>query len=475
MSDKSKVVVSNMIWKFAEKFGAQIISFIISVILARILEIEDYSVVELLAVFLAIANVLVDSGLGNALIQKKDADSLDFSTVLLFNIVWCSFLYILFFVSAPFIADFYNNKNLTSIFRFSGLIILISGVKNVQQAYVARMMQFKKFFFSTLGGTIISGIIGVILAISGYGAWALVAQNVINAFVDTIILSITVRWDFSFKFSLLRLKSLIFYGWKLLIASLLDTIYGNLSALIIGKKYSAADLAYYKKGNCWPSLVIININYAIDSVLLPMMAKEQDEREKVKLLTRKSIQMSSYIIWPMMIGLISVAEPLVRLVLTEKWLPIVPYMCVFALCYAFYPIHTANLNAIKALGRSDLILKLEVIKKIFGIVAIISAMSHGVWTMMIAYAVTNVFSTVVNVWPNRRMIGYRVHELIEDVVPSILLSVIMGICSYSIQKLGLGDVVTIFIQVFVGVVVYVLGSILGRFKIFFQLIGLLKK
>ena len=363
MPEESNSVISGFIWRFAERCGAQGVSFLVSIILARILEPEVYGKISIILVITTILQVFVDSGLGNALIQKKDADDVDFSSVFYFNIAVCTLLYLLVFITAPVIAEFYNDGSLVPVIRVLSLTLIISGIKNVQQAYVSRTMQFRRFFFATLGGTIGAAVIGIAMAYMGLGVWALVGQQLFNATVDTIILWMTVKWKPKLIFSFKRLKELLSFGWKLLVSSLLDTVYNNIRQLIIGKMYSTSDLAYYNRGKQFPDLLITNINSSIDSVLLPTMSKEQDDKTRVKAMTRRAIKTSTYIMAPLMMGLAFCGYPIVRLILTDKWSACVPYMQIFCVTSMFYPIHTANLNAIKAMGRSDYYLKLEVIKK----------------------------------------------------------------------------------------------------------------
>ena len=355
--------ISNLAWRFAERCGAQGVAFIVSIVLARILSPDTYGTIALITVFTNILNVFIDSGLGNALIQKKSADDVDFSTVFFFNILMCCMLYGGLFLAAPVIAGFYNDASLTPVIRVLGITLIISGIKNVQQAYVSRTLQFRKFFFATLGGTIGAAVLGIIVALNGGGVWVLVVQQIFNATVDTVILWFTVSWKPRLIFSIERLKGLFSYGWKLLVSSLLDTVYNNLEQLIIGKVYSNADLAYYNRGRQFPNFMVANINNSIDSVLLPVMSRAQDDKSHIKAMTRRSIKTSTYVMAPMMMGLAFCAEPIIRLVLTDKWLPCVPFMRIFCCTFMFYPIHTANLNAIKAMGRSDLFLKLEIEKK----------------------------------------------------------------------------------------------------------------
>ncbi len=462
----NKKVIYNFIWRFAERCGAQAVQFIVSIVLARLLVPEVYGTIALITVITAILNVFVDSGMGSALIQKKDADSVDFSTVFYFNMCVCIILYIGLFISSPWIAYFYKDATLTPVIRVLGLTIVISGVKNIQQAYVSKTMQFKRFFFSTLGGTIGAAVIGIWMAYKGFGVWALVAQQIFNVTVDTLILWISVKWRPKREFSFDRLKGLFSYGWKLLASALLETIYNNIRQLIIGKMYSASDLAFYNRGKQFPDVLITNINTSIDSVLLPTMSQEQDNTERVKTMTRRAIKTSTYIIAPLMMGLAFCATPVIRLILTEKWLACVPFMQIFCVTSMFYPVHTGNLNAIKAMGRSDIFLKLEIVKKIVGIILLLSTMWSGVMAMAYSLLASSVLSQIINSWPNRRLLNYGYLEQLKDILPGIILAVVMGMCVYPIQWLGMSDVVTLCIQVPLGAIIYILGSILFKLESF---------
>ncbi len=463
---KSKSVLSNLIWRFAERCGAQGVSFIVSIVLARLLVPEIYGTIALVTVFTTVLNVFVDSGMGNALIQKKDVDDLDFSTVFYFNICICVILYAGMFLISPHIARFYNDIELIPVIRVLSLTLVISGVKNVQQAYVSRTLQFKKFFFATLGGTLGAAVVGVMIAYMGGGVWALVVQQIFNASVDTIILWITVQWRPKKMFSFERLKGLLSFGWKLLVSSLLDTFYNDIRQLIIGKMYSSIDLAYYNQGNKFPSLIITNINKSIDSVLLPVMSKEQDNAVKVKLMTRRSIKTSTYIMAPLMMGLAFCAEPIVSLVLTDKWLRCVPFLQIFCVTYMFWPIHTANLNAIKAMGRSDMFLKLEIVKKAVGLVLLFTTMRIGVLAMAYSLLVECMLGQVINSWPNRKLLNYGYIEQLSDILPGILLAVGMGVCVWSIGKIPLPTFIVLIVQVVSGGLIYILFSIVFRLESF---------
>lgn len=470
----SKKVLSNFFWRFFERCGAQGVTFIVSIVLARLLDPDVYGTVALVTVFTTIMQVFVDSGMGNALIQKKEADDLDFSSVFFFNMAVCSLLYLIMFIAAPFIAAFYKMPELTSVVRVLSLILIISGVKNVQQAYVSRNMQFKKFFFSTIGGTIGAAVVGIVMAYLGFGVWALVAQMLFNAAVDTIILWITVKWRPKMMFSFERLKALFSFGWKLLVSSLLDTVYNDLRQLIIGKLYSSNDLAFYNQGKKFPHLIVTNINTSIDSVLLPTMSKAQDDKNAVRSMTRRAIKTSTYIMMPVMIGLAVCAEPLVSLILTDKWLPCVLFLRVFCITYAFYPIHTANLNAIKAMGRSDLFLKLEILKKIIGLTAILITMWISVEAMAYSLLVTTLLNQIINSWPNKKLLGYSYLEQIKDMLPQIGLSLLMGAAIYLVQLAGFSNIYTLCIQIPLGIIIYIALSKLLHIESFEYVISMIK-
>lgn len=463
---KSEKVISNFIWRFAERCGAQLVSFVVSIVLARILAPEDYGTIALVTVFTAILQVFVDSGLGTALIQKKDADDLDFSSVFYFNVFVCLVLYAGMFVAAPYIAIFYKDTSLTPVIRILSLTIVISGVKGIQQAYVSRNMLFRRFFFSTIGGTIFSAFLGIGMAYAGAGVWALVAQQLSNTMIDTLILWITVKWRPKKAFSWIRLKTLLTFGWKLLVSSLLDTVYNNLRNLVIGKLYSSADLAFYNQGDKFPKVIVTNINTSIDSVLLPTMSNAQDDKNRVKQMTRRAIKTSTYIMAPLMMGLAFCAEPVVKIVLTEKWLPCVPFLRIFCVTYMFWPVHTANLNAIKAMGRSDYFLKLEIAKKIIGLILLFSTMWYGVMAMAYSLLLSSVLSQLINSWPNSKLLDYGYVEQIRDIAPGILLAVIMGVCIYFVGMIPLPTVAILAIQVIVGVAIYIGASALLKIEAF---------
>ena len=465
---------SGLLWTFLERFGAQCVTLIVSIILARLLDPVVFGTVAIVTVFMEILNVFIDSGLGNALIQKKDADDIDFSSVFYFNIFMCIALYLVLFFLAPLISRFYGISELTDIIRVMGLSLIVSGVRNIQRAFVSRKLQFKRFFFATIGGTLGAAVLGIWMAYRGFGVWALVAQGLFNNVVGTVILWLTVKWRPKRVFSFTRFRGLFSFGWKLLVSDLINTVYNNLRQLIIGKMYTTQSLAMYNRGYMIPNVFVININSAIDSVLFPVMSSAQDDVNVVRAMTRRSIRISSYIMWPVMMGIAACSTPLVSILLTDKWLPCVPFLIIFCISYAFLPLQTANLNAIKALGRSEIYLKLEIIKKIVGFAILAATMWFGPLVMAASNLLFAVINYLINAFPNRKLLNYSYGQQIMDAAPPMLLSAFMFGIVYCVRFLELSNWLTLIIQIPLGVLIYVGGTKLFKLDSFDYILGTVK-
>lgn len=436
MSLKSSVITS-LIWKFLERIGTQGVQFVVAIVLARLLSPSDFGLIALVTVFVTIANVFVQSGLNTALIQKKNADNLDFSTVFFTSLALSLILYGGLFLSAPLIAKFYNNQlELIPVIRVLGLMLPLGALNSIQEAYVARNMMFKKLFYRSIGAIIPAGLIGVTVAYLGYGIWALVAQQLANSLLVCIIMWFTVKWRPNLSFSFERWKGLFSFGWKLLCSALLDTFYQNMRNLVIGKMFTSADLGYYNRGDQFPHLIINNLNASIQSVMLPSLSSVQEDKVRLKNLARRSIVTSSFLILPLMAGLAAVAEPLTLVILGEKWLPAVPFIQICCFSYAFWPIHTTNLSAINAVGRSDVFLKLEFIKKGYGFAVLVLA----IWLfrspigIAMSAAITAPLGAFVNASPNKKLLNYGYLEQMKDILPSFVLSLVMGVGLYVLSQ-----------------------------------------
>lgn len=464
-------------WKLLERFGVQGSQFVLQIILARILDPEHYGVLSLMMIFTTLANVMIQNGFNTALVQNKDVTEEDYSSVFWVTLGISCLLYGIIFLSAPAIGAFYEMPELAAPLRVLALMLLPGAFNSIQLAKISREMNFRKVFFSNLAGMLTSGIAGIVIALLGGGLWALVAQNLLNVLVACIVMRFTSRLKLRFVCNRSRIGVLFRFGWKLLVSSLMETLYQDIRSLVIGKKYDSGTLGHYNRGKNFPQFIITAVSGTVQSVMLPAMSRKQDDKAAVKLLARNAISLSSYILFPIMAGLAGVATPMVRLLLTDKWLPCVPYLQIYCLSLAVNPVHICNLQAINAMGRSDIFLKLEIIKKTIGIAALIIAVFC--FDSPIAIAMTGVFtsfiSCFINAYPNKKLIGYSYWEQVKDMLPSLALSGIMLAAVLAVELLQLGSLVTLLLQVLVGVAVYVLLSAIFRLQPFRLLLSMLRK
>jgi O-antigen/teichoic acid export membrane protein len=447
-------VLSSLFWKFLERGGVSGVQFIVQIILARLLLPEDYGIIALIVVFIAISQTFVQSGLGTALIQKKKVTDADYSSVFYLSLGIALVFYCILFLGAPAIAAFYNQPLITPVLRVLGLTLFFGAVNTIQNAVIARNFLFRKLFVSSLGAVLLSGVVGVAMAYAGYGVWALVGQQLISAIALCIIMWFTVQWRPKLIFSVARVRELFSFGWKLLVSGLIDVTYTNLSSLIIGKLYPASMLGYYTKGQEFPNVLVSNINSSIQAVMFPAYAKNQDNRPMVKQIMRRALVTSAFLVFPAMAGLAAVAEPLIELLLTDKWLIAVPFLQIFCAVYALWPIHTVNLQAINALGRSDVFLKLEILKKIVGVSMLAVTVPIGIYAMALGSVVSGIIATFINTYPNKLLLNYSFTEQWRDLMPALILSLVMCGAAYSVLFLGLSALATLVLQIVVGVVVY---------------------
>lgn len=475
--NESKTIFSALIWKFLERFGVQVSLFVLQIVLARILDPEHYGILSLMLVFTTLATVFVQRGFNTALVQNKDVTEEDYSSVFWLTIGVAAVLYAILFVTAPMIARFYKMPELVAPFRVLCLILFPGGFNSVQVAKISRGMDFKKVFRSNISAIVISGVAGILAALWGAGLWALVLQRLLYQVIACVVMWFTVQWRPKLVFNVARVKVLFAYGWKLLVSNLIDTLYQDLRSLVVGKQYDASALAYYNRGKQFPQFIITAVNNTVQTVMLPSMSRKQDDPEKLKALMRQSITLSSYIIFPMMLGLAGVATPLVKILLTEKWLPCVPYLQIYCFSLAFRPIHSCNLQAINAMGRSDIYLKLEIIKKVMGVAAIAIAVLF--FDTPIAVAVTGVITdmigTFLNAFPNKKLAGYAFAEQLRDLLPSLLASVVMMASVLAVGMLPLGNFAILVLQVIAGVLVYLAISAAFRMKPYKTLMGAVMK
>lgn len=468
-------IFSGLFWKFGERILAQSVSFAVSVVLSRILSPNDYGVVAIVLIFIGIADVFVTSGFNTALVQKKDADEMDFSTNFYCSLVMSFLVYAVLFLCAPLISGFFKMPELTLVIRVFSLRIPLSAFSAIQHAYVERHMLFKRYFLSTLFGTLLSGIVGIVLAVQGAGVWALVAQFFTNTIIDIILLLITVPWYPRFLFSKESAKGMISYGSKILLADLSGTFFDQLRSLIIGKIYTSADLAYYNKGNQIPNLVTTNISASVMTVLFPAISNINDDETRVKELTRKSTKTMAYIIMPMLFGLACVSKPLIVILFTEKWEQSVPYVQLLSISCAIGLIGSISLQTIKAVGRSDVVLKLEFYKKPVYVALLVMGALISPLMVAVTMLIYTMYSTLVNAGQLAKVIRYSMKEQLMDLENSVLMCLLMSIIIYPFTYLKMNYFLMISIQVVLGAVIYYILSVITHDESFFAIMKLIKE
>lgn len=454
--------VSGLFWKMAERIGSQLVRTITTIVLARILMPEDYGAIALVLVFVSLCDVIIVNGLSSPLIQKKDADSVDFSTIFYISMALGIILYIVIFACAPAIARFYEMEVLCPVLRVLAIGIIISSIASVQNAYVSRIMKFKTFFFATLIGLIGSGAIGIWMAYNGYGIWALVGQTLSNQLINMIVVFVFIRWLPTKEFSWLRLKGMWSFGWKIFIAAIVNNLFQDIRTILIGKFYTKQDLAYYNQGNQYPQLVVQTVNSSINSVLFPAIGKIQDDIPAVKAFLRRSIKLGSFMLFPILLGFAAAAEPFVRLILTEKWLPAVPFIQVMCLALFLSPISTPSQQAIKAIGRSDVTMKQELIKKSVYLALIIGGLFISVWGVVIGSVIGEIWCVLVNAFPCKKHLNYSFRDQLHDILPNLLTACFMASIVFLVNFFNFSPLLTLIIQIPLGVFLYIWISVVSK-------------
>lgn len=447
-------ILKSFFWKLFEKLSAQLIQFVVTIVLARLLLPSEYGTIALIAIFIQLCDVIIDGGLNTALIQKKDADNTDFSTIFYFSLGMAVALYGVMFVCAQYISSFYSQPELVTVIRVLSLSLPFYAFNSIQRAYVSKYMLFQRLFYSSLGAVVLSGILGIYMAYHGYGVWALVAQNVSNQVFTTIIMWFTVRWRPVMRFSAERFKVLFGYGWKILGANFITSLFVNVRKLVIGKFFTPSSLAFYEKGDQLPHLVMSNIFTSVQTILLPTFSESQDDRSRVKAMMRRSTKLSCFFIYPLMVGMIVSAKPLVLFLLTEKWLPAVQFVQILCIANFFRPITISNWEAIKALGYSGITLKLEIIKKVVDIVILVISAFISVYAIAWGCVLFNLICVFINLAPNKKLLNYGIGEQVKDAVPTLLIALVMGVAIYWIQWLEIPNLVILILQFVLGIVIY---------------------
>lgn len=453
-SNLKQQTISGLIWQFIQKTINQLISFAVTVILARLLMPEDYGVVALAGMFNILIGVFLDNGLGSALIQKKEADELDYNTVFYSNLFCSCLIYGAIYCAAPFCASAYHQDLICPIMRVMSLTIPLNALSVIQSSIISRRLQFKVLFYAGIIGNVVSAMVGISMAYRGFGPWALVGQLMISSITSIIVNFYIIRWYPKFQFSWGRFREMFSYAWKKQVAGAIGTLCFQLKGYLIGYRYSVSDLAYYNRGEGLPEMFMTNVNGSINGVLFPALSKLQNDPQAIKRGIRRSMMTSSYVLCPLLFGLAAMAEQIVPVLYSDKWTPAIPFMQVACLTCCMTVLNTANLQALLAIGRSDEVLKLEIYKKPVMVAILAVAVFISPIAISIGLFVYSIYVLMMNTIPNKKYIDYSIREQINDVKPSFLLSGFMAIIVYLVGYVPINVYFIMLIQFFVGVSIY---------------------
>lgn len=469
---------SGMFWSFMIQGGTQIINFIISVVLARLLLPEQFGLIGMIAIFIAISRALIDGGFVSSLIRTKDADDVDYSTVFFVNLASSFFLYILLFIAAPFIAEFYHQDILVKLIRVLGLILIINAFSLVQSVKLNKALQFKTQFKLQLPSLVISALISIWMAYNGYGVWSLVAKDILYALFATIQLWYYAKWTPSFIFDRVKFNYHFNFGYKLSLTSIINTTFNNLYLIIIGKYFSAAQLGFYTRARSLEQLPSEFFFNAFNRVFYPLLAQYNDDDERLKRTYSQLLQMVVFVVTPILLFLGIVATPFFRWLLTEKWLPAVPYFQLLVISGVFYPIHKYNLNICNLKGRSDMVLKLSTLQNSLLIVGAFSAIWFGIYGLLFSMIFVNLVITGVNSYFSGRLIGYGIKNQIQDLFPILSLNVILVALFYYLELNYFSKLPDIYNLVIVAILffsIYAGSAVLLKMNVVNNIKGYIKK
>jgi len=455
-------------WSFVDNFANQGIQFVIGIILARLLVPKDFGLIGMLAIFIAVAISFIDSGFSQALIRQKNSTQVDYSTVFFFNIVVSIFLYVILFFSSDLISAFFREPRLTAIVKVISITLLINSFGLIQRTLLIKNIDFKTQTKISIIASTVSGVIAIAAAFGGYGVWSLVIKTIVQNSTATLLLWIYNKWKPTLTFSITSFKSLFSFGSKLLISGFIDTAYRNLYYLIIGRLFSAADLGFYTRADQFRNIASQNLTSTVQRVTYPVLSTLQDNKQRLKAGFKRTIKSTMFLTLPLMFGLASVAKPLIIFLIGEKWLQSVPYLQLLCFAGIFYPLHALNLNILKVKGRSDLFLRLEVLKKIMIVPLFIIGLQWGIKGLIYALIVQSFFAYFLNSYYSGKMIDYPVKEQVSDILPSFFAASCMGILIY-FGSFYLPDIslLKLVIQIFFGFIIYISFSIVwnnGTYK-----------
>lgn len=470
-----KIAFSGMIWQFANRIGSNAIQFLTYLILARLLQPQDFGIIAIVGVFINFSNLLVNSGLGTALIQSKKVDDKDYSSVLYVSVIAASILYIVIFLAAPYIALYYQQETLVGVLRTYSISIIFFAINGVQTSIFYRKLEFKKISILSIIPVVISGIISVIMAYSGFGVYALVAYSISSGFLSLVLFSFILKWVPKPILSLSRIKNLFSFSYKMLLANLIEETYKSIYPLIIGKIFSAKSLGYYNFGKKVPSLVTATINASVTSVAFPLFSRNQEDILRLKTMVRQSITLGNFVVFPLVTGIAAVSEFLVPLLFTAKWIPSVPYLQLFCVIYGLSHIDTYNFHAISATGKSDVFLKYQIIKKVLAVILLIITVPFGIKVIMYGQVFLAIISIIINFKPNLKFLNYNIKEQLNDLWPYLLASLIMYIGIRVVIQVEVNLWLKLLLGILAGISTYLLMALILKLSSLKILINYLKK
>ena len=470
-----QATTKGLFWSSVERFSNQGVQFVFSIILARLLSPSDYGIIAMVTIFFAVAQSFVDSGFSNALVRKTDRVEEDLSTCFYFNIGVGIIAYIVLFLIAPLVANFYNQPILSPIIRITGLEVMLNSLCVVQQALFTIKIDFKSQAKITLSATVISGIVGIILAYQGYGIWALVWQGVASSIVRMGLLWLMSKWRPRTGFSKSSFNYLFGYGSKLLASGLLDTIYNNIYPIVIGKFYNPAQLGNYSRALGWAQLPSANITSILQRVTFPVLSAIQDDTLRLQNSYRRLLKLSAFIVFPLMMGLAAIASPLIRVILTAKWDGCVLYLQILCFALMLYPIHAINLNLLQVKGRSDIFLRLEIIKKIIGVVILIITIPLGITAMCLGMVFSSIICLIVNTYYTSRFIDVGLLTQLKDLRIILINSLVMGGGIYILTSFIDIEGLKLVMGIVIGFLLYFIGSFYFSKAELQEVISLIKK
>lgn len=475
MTSLKEKTVKGVFWSSIDRFSSQGIQFIFSILIARMLLPSDYGVIAMLGIFLAVSQSFIDSGFGTALVQKIDRTETDFSTVFYFNILVACFFYGLLWIISPYIASFYDIPLLESVTKAVALTLIFNALGGIQNAKLTIAIDFKTRAKISLMCTISTGIIGLIMAYKGYGVWALVTQNIANSILNATLLWLFVRWIPQRTFSMQSFRQLFGFGSKLLASGLLDTIYNNIYPLVIGKFFSASTLGVYSRASSLAQYPSSNLTSVLQSVTFPVLSSIQNDEERLGNAYRRLLRMSVFIIFPLMIGLSAVADPFIRLVLTDKWEGAIYLLQIVCFSMMWYPVHAINLNLLQVKGRSDYFLKLEIIKKIIGVSMLCITVPIGIVAMCYGSICTSIICLGVNTHYTWKLIGYGFKRQMREMLPTLLHALVMGVIAWTAVQLLPTIESQLIGGILSGATYYIIGAWLLKFKELQEVVSLIKR